>query len=337
MDLSVIIPVYNTPLDLLEKCFDSIQLEGLIEWEAIIIDDGSNSGVGEYCADYVERHPEFRYFYQKNNGVSSARNAGIRHAAGHYIMFVDADDELVAESLTKKALDCGADIIFFDTELIENRHARVIETFPGRKIGNICKKSVTSAAFLNRLNSVWSKLYSRELLIKNKLQFDVDMVIAEDALFALNAIIIAETMYYSNAVIYKYIRPFGSDRGRILRFPQKTVGNLIQLYQARKECLENCGVRELFSAAEIQGLNVKIATLVVRDLMATIGVQALLGIDCGEVREKVVLFLEELEQKFGSSLPWKTQMQCRLLKQNKRAVIKLYASLREVYIRRNRT
>ena len=57
LELSIIIPIFNTPTDALQRCFDSLQQLTKIRWEAILIDDGSEAVTGTFCQQYAEKHP----------------------------------------------------------------------------------------------------------------------------------------------------------------------------------------------------------------------------------------------------------------------------------------
>lgn len=90
MKLSIIIPVYQVA-DTLERCLRS--LEDLPrDCEVILVDDGSTDGSGAICDDWAAGHAPVRVLHQSNGGLSAARNAGIGHATGDYLTFVDSDD-----------------------------------------------------------------------------------------------------------------------------------------------------------------------------------------------------------------------------------------------------
>ena len=93
--LSIIIPVYNTEENYLRKCLDSVVGQGSSgQIEAIIVDDGSTNEAGRICDEYAEKFPIFKVFHIENQGVSNARNVGIKEASGEYLMFLDSDDWL---------------------------------------------------------------------------------------------------------------------------------------------------------------------------------------------------------------------------------------------------
>lgn len=97
--ISVIIPTYNYGGSVL-KAIESVlpQLQG--RHELIVVDDGSTDNTAQILAQYLQHHPgAFQYHSKPNGGAASARNFGIRQAAGDYLLFLDADDELMPDAL----------------------------------------------------------------------------------------------------------------------------------------------------------------------------------------------------------------------------------------------
>ena len=94
--LSIIIPAYNVPENLIRECIESISPQ--MPHEIIVVDDGSDIPV-ENLLRYIKesKNGQITFFRQENKGLSEARNAGISIAKGEYIQFVDADDTLIAE------------------------------------------------------------------------------------------------------------------------------------------------------------------------------------------------------------------------------------------------
>lgn len=90
---SIIVPVYNTKVELLEKCFDSIAKQTYSHFECIIVDDGSNN---ESCINSLNEickvDSRFKVFFLEHHGNSYARNYGVSQASNDYLIFVDSDD-----------------------------------------------------------------------------------------------------------------------------------------------------------------------------------------------------------------------------------------------------
>lgn len=100
MKFSVIIPTYNYS-QYLHRCLASITKQKYLDCEIIIVDDGSTDNTKEIVKEIQHEFPNYsiNYIWQKNNGLSSARNHGIKEAKGNYIWFLDADDYLSNNSL----------------------------------------------------------------------------------------------------------------------------------------------------------------------------------------------------------------------------------------------
>ncbi|MDE6273183.1 MAG: glycosyltransferase [Muribaculaceae bacterium] len=102
MRLSIIIPVYNTA-QYLEECITSLFNQGLNEdaFEILMIDDGSKDNSLEVANQLASLHRNIRVFHQENHGQAVARNLGIDEAKGKYLMFVDSDDYLQPDKVSK--------------------------------------------------------------------------------------------------------------------------------------------------------------------------------------------------------------------------------------------
>ncbi len=91
MKVSVIIPVYNVE-KYLRRCLDSVLCQTFSEWEAICVNDGSPDNSADILDEYAARDSRFKIITQKNGGLSDARNTGMKHATGEYILYLDSDD-----------------------------------------------------------------------------------------------------------------------------------------------------------------------------------------------------------------------------------------------------
>lgn len=96
--VSCIIPVYNTE-KYLPRCIESVLAQTFVDWEMLLIDDGSTDASGSICDEYAAKDERIRVFHKENGGISSARNVGLNYAQGEWIFFVDSDDSLPKTSL----------------------------------------------------------------------------------------------------------------------------------------------------------------------------------------------------------------------------------------------
>ena len=112
--ISIIVPIYNVA-PYLPACLDSIIHQTYLNLEIILVDDGSTDSSNKICEQYKTVDPRIQVIHQKNQGVSTARNAGLALAAGHYITFADADDLLEPSLLAEciKAIETGqTDVLY---------------------------------------------------------------------------------------------------------------------------------------------------------------------------------------------------------------------------------
>lgn len=97
--ITIVVPVYKVPEELLRKCLDSIAAQTCRNFEALLIDDGSPDNCGAICEAYARKNNYMRVIHQKNGGLSVVRNAGIDQAAGAWVCFVDGDDWIEPETV----------------------------------------------------------------------------------------------------------------------------------------------------------------------------------------------------------------------------------------------
>ena len=195
--LSIIIPVYNTPPDYIERCLRSIRRDKYRDIEILLINDGSDDS---RCVNYLEGcfPSDIRVFTQHRKGVSAARNLGIREAKGEYIAFVDADDEIADGFLCEAsalAVQYDLDIIFGsvrhipDTEHLGLQGADRFLILQGAELSEV-KKSILekrTAVFPRPiLGSPCARLYRASIC--KKTGFNEDIRICEDQLFNLYAL-----------------------------------------------------------------------------------------------------------------------------------------------------
>jgi len=96
--ISIIIPVYNQA-DKLSKCLDSVLEQTHKDYEVIVVNDGSTDDILERIKNYESRFKNFKFINQENLGSNPARNRGAREAKGEYLLFCDADIEMLPDML----------------------------------------------------------------------------------------------------------------------------------------------------------------------------------------------------------------------------------------------
>ena len=99
MKISVVIPTFNR-IRLVARAIDSVLKQSLNPYEIIVVDDGSEDGTSEMIQN---KYSSIKLIRQQNNGVSAARNKGIKHAKGDWIGLLDSDDEWKEKKLENQA------------------------------------------------------------------------------------------------------------------------------------------------------------------------------------------------------------------------------------------
>ncbi len=89
--ISIVIPMYGVA-KYLRTCLDSVQNQTFTDWQAICVDDGGPDNSGAIAQEYAARDKRFVVIHKENGGLSDARNVGLKHATGEYVMFLDSDD-----------------------------------------------------------------------------------------------------------------------------------------------------------------------------------------------------------------------------------------------------
>lgn len=91
MKVSIIMPAYNAE-KVCVRAIGSVLAQNYTDFELLIIDDGSSDDTYKVCLEHAVKDSRIKLYHQDNQGVSAARNAGLRNAEGEYIAFLDADD-----------------------------------------------------------------------------------------------------------------------------------------------------------------------------------------------------------------------------------------------------
>lgn len=238
--LSIIVPVYNTEISLLERCLKSIQ-KITLPIEILIVDDGSEKFISEFVNNYYVTDNRIKYIYKNNGGVSSARNVGISHASGKYIMFVDSDDELSPEidSVLSGAFECFEDWIIFNFAYMDEK-GKYSEHSPFKEDKVLSIEDLLDLLVpKNKLCEVWAKLIRRSVLIDNGILFPKNYDQGEDVLFNLKLINVIKTCRYVNKVAYLYYIDFERQDIRRLNNLNKTMNNKLSSTSVIKEIIDN--------------------------------------------------------------------------------------------------
>lgn len=238
MYLSVIIPVYNVE-QYLSRCLNSLLAQTFDEFEILLINDGSTDSSREICDNYIAKDARIKVFHQKNSGVSSARNFGLKQAQGGWIYFMDADDWLEpnAFSAFKKILSIHPQIDIYKFGFYKDLANRSISVCD--KEQKIVKNSMDMflATEKNHYHAfVWNMIFRKQLA--DSLWFNEDIHWCEDHIFTLTLYTKAKYMFIDNNMYYHYII---HERGTSLSYAYHNpymIRNATRLEaEAKKACL----------------------------------------------------------------------------------------------------
>ncbi len=235
MDISFIVTIYNKKKSVVERCLKSIKKMNDLSHEIIVIDDGSDTGMKD-CYYKLSQKYNAQYYYQSNQGVSSARNLGIKKATGKYIFFVDCDDIVLNEKIVWNDLKDKPDLIIYDV-LKEEMSTKKIEV----KTLNSEEKTLSSSALASQLikdglmNWVYGKLYSIKFIKSQNIRFNTNIKTGEDLDFVVHVVENAKKIKYISKSVYKYEFEYTSGNGRIESYPEDAITDTNFVYQLRKE------------------------------------------------------------------------------------------------------
>lgn len=199
--VSVIIPVYNVE-NYLKRCIDSIVAQTLKDIEIILVDDGSTDKSGRICDEYAAHDKRIHIIHKTNEGLSSARNAGIDASTAPYLMFVDSDDWVEPNFCEKPylaAINNNVDLVLF-TFRIMRRDGSVVEKETGMREG-ILSEAEAIQYNVSFAHAAWLGLYERHLF--DDIRYPVGKLY-EEAATTHKLIHAAERIYLVNSILYNY-------------------------------------------------------------------------------------------------------------------------------------
>ena len=215
--ISIIIPVYNVE-QYIAEAIESVLQQPYENWELILIDDGSVDESLQVCRKYANEDRRIKVYAKENGGVSSARNKGIELSCGEWLLFMDADDRISSDCLEVilKYIEDDIDILnwnyMFDTDGVIDKR---IKMFPQLYDDNNPEELAKYVFFpqydiqkhnrnLGPIRGAWSKLIKSDLIKNNRIVFDENLKIGEDALFCAMCYQKAKKVRFINEYLYYY-------------------------------------------------------------------------------------------------------------------------------------
>lgn len=220
--VSIIVPIFNVE-KYLSECIDSILNQTYENIEVILIDDGSADKSAQICDAYTAKDKRVAVVHKTNEGVSAARNDGLKSANGQLIMFVDSDDWIdseTCETAVGAMEESGADVVMWTyiSENNGNQSRKIIfgsdTVFEGvelteklhRRLFGLMGEELAHPEYADSLCPVWGKLYKKELILDNNISFvDLSEIgTYEDGLFNIEVFSRVEKAVYLNKCLYHY-------------------------------------------------------------------------------------------------------------------------------------
>ena len=209
MKLSIIVPIYNVERYIL-TCLESVFKQGLNDgdFEVILVNDGTKDGSLQQIAGLIATHRNITVIEQSNQGLSTARNTGLAHARGQYVLFLDSDDLLIDNTLPtllSYALQYEADLILADYIKVEDKD--IPSFIPPSQPPLMIEEKTGEEMFLKDLCPksfyAWRTVYRRAFLEENSLRF-IPGQYFEDILFTTACYLKANRCLKTSYLFYVY-------------------------------------------------------------------------------------------------------------------------------------
>lgn len=303
--LSIIVPVYGVE-KYIDKCLNSLVKQSLKEIEVIVVNDGTKDNSQKIVDKYVKKYPDkIKSYIKENGGQGSARNYGLKKATGEYIGYVDSDD-FVEKDMYKKLYNKAKENNY---DIVVCGNYNVSEDYQNKNID----------AFINNYNTdleniffgkmaVWNKIYKRDILIKNKLEFK-EKVWYEDLAFTLKAIMNSNTFAFIDEPLYDYLIREGSTMNN------SNVQRNLEILDAFNDILsyiQHNKKEEYFSKIEFLAIDHIYISAIVRVLKAEA--------DDKVKRETINKLLDYMNKKFPN---YKNNKYINTLSKNRKIIYKL--------------
>ena len=245
--VSIIMPVYNAG-EFLRECMESVVEQSLKNnIEVICVNDGSTDNSMEILQEFASQNPFIRIIDKENTGAGDCRNVGLKEAKGEYVLFLDADDifdsDLCKASYYRAKHD-KADICFFGARRL-NMQLQKIEPMrwvlrrdllPNKR--PFKKENIESTFFQITSGCPWSKLFRREYILENQLEFQ-NLKNANDLYFVRMAMSMAGKMTYLKESLVTYRFASGNNTQFV---KQRAPLEFYKAYKALKDKMEEKGV-----------------------------------------------------------------------------------------------
>lgn len=260
IDLSIIVPVFNVE-GYLKRALDSILMQSSpINYEIVLIDDGSSDNSGAICDEYQNNFSNVCVRHIENNGVSEARNLGISLSRGNYLFFMDPDD-FVSEDFFEKIfpnLNDKWDVLCFGYNEIKENKDTILSCRPhlythcGLLGKNEFRNQFIELFKTDMMYNVWSRIYNKSFILKHDIQFP-SKPIGEDTSFNFQVYRHLDNILFIESTLYNYIA--GRSGSALTSFHPRRIEIQLGELQALQKLLEKFQIED---ASLIQEIKTKI-------------------------------------------------------------------------------
>ncbi len=203
LKFSIIVPVYQVE-EYLDRCVESLIGQTYKNIEIILVDDGSKDNSGKMCDLWAEKDSRIIVCHKSNGGLSDARNYGFDKADGDYILYVDSDDYIEADTCEKLSVfaEKGYDIVIGDA-IVEGGKA-YLDHISSNEV--MTGEEYLLSAYLEGKApmAAWLNLYRKNFLVENGLRFKCG-ILHEDEEFTPRAMLAAKSVVVTGVCFYHYV------------------------------------------------------------------------------------------------------------------------------------
>ena len=201
MEISIVIPVYNKA-EYIGGCLEGLLKQDFPSFEVICVCDGSTDNSGDICDQWAAKDTRIRVIHKDNGGVTAARQRGVEEALGRYIIFVDADDELLPHAL--HTLHDAIERTKAD-EVVATFRLHTGNTSPIVYTGEAHPDSLiqTIIAGKNRFPILWGCIFRKEILA-DTLDTPRAIIEGEDKMMQVKVLMKQPKVYFIPDCVYQY-------------------------------------------------------------------------------------------------------------------------------------
>lgn len=246
MDLvSVVIPVYNAE-KYLPQCLNSLLSQTYSNIEIICVNDGSTDDSFKVLQEYASKDSRI-YVYSKENegkGAASARNMGLKHITGEYVLILDSDDFFepdLVESVVNEAKRTNADVVVYSADKYDEVRGCINVPVVSRGLEDAPQampfswRDVPEKVFQIGDLMAWNKLYRANLIKENDLHFE-SIAISDDQLLSFMAMVYADRISIVDRPLLHYRYNSGSSQtSGVARHPESVYLASYGIYDKLKE------------------------------------------------------------------------------------------------------